>query len=38
MLRPHFEHRQVVVLDVFLDGQKILVGKRTAFLDNGVAV
>ena len=38
MLRPHFEHCQVVVLDVFLDGQKILVGKRAAFLDNGVAV
>ena len=38
VLRPHFKHRQVVVLDVFLDGLKILVGKCSSFLNFCVAI
>ena len=38
VLRPHLEHRQIVVLDVFLDNRKFLIGKRPAFLDNRIAI
>jgi len=38
ILRPHFEHRQIVVLDVFLDDRKFFIGKRPAFLDNRIAI
>lgn len=38
ILRPHLEHRQIVVLDVFLDDRKFFIGKRPAFLDNRIAI
>lgn len=38
ILRPHLEHRQIVVLDVFLDNRKFFIGKRPAFLDNRITI